>query len=187
VNRWLRAALLLFALGATLGTALDAVHVHTATTRYTDPLVFEMAWFVPLLFGGAGVAVGLSRPLFDRLLRRDGPAPGTPALLGGLALFIAAYVLSGTLPAGNVAKCAALGALAAASLLLFDRTGLGLLLACTTAVTGSAIEAAQIEAGIFSYLAPDRWGVPCWLPCLYACAQVAIGNLGRALICPRDR
>ena len=95
VTVWLRAALLLFALGATLGTALDAVHVHTRAV------------------------------------------PGT---------------------------------------------GLGLLLACTTALTGSAIEAAQIEAGIFSYLAPDRWGIPCWLPCLYACAQVAIGNLGRRLV-----
>ncbi len=187
---WLRAALLLFGLGATLGTALDAVHVHTATTRYADPLVYEMAWFVPLLFGAAGVAVGLGRPIFDRLLRRQDPAPGTPALLGGLALFVVAYVLSGTLPGGNLLKCATLGALAVASLALFDRTGLGLLLACTTAVTGSAVEAVQIEAGIFSYLAPDRWGVPCWLPCLYACAQVAIGNLGRRLvivISPRDR
>lgn len=182
MNRWLRAALLLFALGATLGTALDAVHVHTGTTSYPDPFVLQMAWFVPLLFGAAGVAVGLGRPLFDRLLRRTDPAPARPALLGGLLLFIAAYVLSGTLPAGNLAKCAALGALAVASLALFDRTGLGLLLACTTAVSGSLIEALQIEHGIFRYTTPDRLGVPCWLPCLYACAQVAIGNLGRRLV-----
>lgn len=185
MHRWLRAALLLFALGATLGTALDAVHVHTATTRYADPLVYEMAWFVPLLFGAAGVAVGLGRPVFERLLRRDAPAPATPAtpaLLGALTLFIAAYVLSGVLPASNSTKCAALGALAAASLALFDRTWLGLALAGTTAATGSAIEALQIQAGIFRYLDPDRWGVPCWLPCLYACAQVAIGNLGRRLV-----
>jgi hypothetical protein len=39
-----------------------------------------------------------------------------------------------------------------------------------------------VAAGAFSYLQPDILGVPYWLPFMYACASLAVGDLGRSLI-----
>jgi len=64
-GRWIGAAIRLALLGATLGVALDWVHVATGTTAYTSPAVLGLAWWVPLLFGGAAVAMGLARPLAE--------------------------------------------------------------------------------------------------------------------------
>src|SRR2546421_11741687 len=38
-----------------------------------------------------------------------------------------------------------------------------------------------VAAGAFSYLHPDFIGVPYWLPCIYACASLAVGDMGRHL------
>jgi hypothetical protein len=39
-----------------------------------------------------------------------------------------------------------------------------------------------VAAGAFTYLHPDVFGVPYWLPCIYAIASLAVGDLGRSLI-----
>lgn len=41
--------------------------------------------------------------------------------------------------------------------------------------------AVLVAAGAFSYLHPDFIGVPYWLPCIYACASLAVGDMGRYL------
>src|SRR5947209_12597215 len=63
-----RMLLWLFLAGATLGTALDAFHVLSGIERYAVPSLLGVAWWVPLLFGGAAVAIGYSHPLLDPLL-----------------------------------------------------------------------------------------------------------------------
>src|SRR5690349_18978403 len=63
-----RMLLWLFLAGAILGTALDAFHVLSGVERYAAPALFGVAWWAPLLFGGAAVAIGYSHPLFDPLL-----------------------------------------------------------------------------------------------------------------------
>src|SRR6266571_7093363 len=56
----------LVAYGAIGGTALDALHVFSGVERYDMPVLFGMlAWWVPLLFGSAAMAIGLSHPLLD--------------------------------------------------------------------------------------------------------------------------
>jgi len=60
--------LYLFLLGATLGTALDAFHVYSGVERYPAPVFLGVAWWVPLLFGGAAVAIGCSHVKIDPLL-----------------------------------------------------------------------------------------------------------------------
>jgi hypothetical protein len=115
---WVPAAGLLLLLGATLGTALDAIHTVTRTTEYARPIssaAWAFAWWTPPLFAGAGLAIGIGRPVADRLLARRGPLPSAGAVALAMGIFVLAYALSGTLPGGNVARAVALGACFAAA------------------------------------------------------------------------
>lgn len=59
------------------------MHVATGATAYSAPVAFGLAWWVPFLFGAAAVAMGLARPLAERMTgamtapptRRLGGAP----------------------------------------------------------------------------------------------------------------
>ena len=66
--------------------------------------------------------------------------------------------------------------------LLAGRSWQNLLLSLVTAITGTLIEMILVNAGVFSYIHPDILGVPYWLPCVYACASLAVGDLGRSLM-----
>jgi hypothetical protein len=66
--------------------------------------------------------------------------------------------------------------------LLAGRSWQNLLLSLVTAITGTLIEMTLVAAGAFSYVHPDILGVPFWLPCIYACASLAVGDLGRSLM-----
>jgi hypothetical protein len=175
----LRAAAKLFLLGVTLGTALDAVHTFTRTTFYTTPFAFGTPWWVPIEFGLAGIAVGLGRRLVERTFRAETAAPGAPVLAIGLAIFVLAYVASGLLSASAPLTAAVLGALFVVGWLVCDRTRVGLAAAAGTALVGVLVEIALIRAGVFGYTRPGLLGVANWLPLLYACAAVGIGNLGK--------
>lgn len=184
---WVRAAALLLALGATLGPLLDAIHTHTGTTRYAAPWVLEMAWWVPLLFGSAGVAVGLPRAALERLRATPTSTPSSRSAAEGMGLFVLAYALSGVVPAVgpvpvNVARALALLAVFAVTWWRHDRTALGLGLACSTGLGGCVVEVNLSAAGAFEHLQPTKLGIPLWLPLLYATAQVGVGNLGRRLV-----
>src|SRR5579859_7067744 len=59
-----------------------------------------------------------------------------------------------------------------------------LVFSLVTAITGTLIEMILVAAGAFAYLHPDMLGVPYWLPAIYACASLAVGDLGRSLFYP---
>jgi hypothetical protein len=174
----------LFAFGAVIGPVLDGFHTHSGTTFYPRPVVLRMAWWVPLLFGAAAVAIGLSHVRLDRLLRRPRPALSGPGVALGILGFAGFYFLSAFLPAASVAKLALLAAGYAVLFLQWDRTWQGLVLAVLTALSGCAVEFALSRAGAFGYLRPDVVGLPLWLPALYLLASLCVGNLGRKLLAP---
>ena len=180
--RWVAGGGGLALLGATLGVALDAVHTHTGTTAYAHPVLLGMAWWVPLLFGGGAVAMGLARPLADHLLAR----PPSPVSAGsgatGMGLFVLAYVLSGVLPVSNAVRVPVLATVFAVAWAVCDRSLLGLVLAAATAAVGTSVEIGLVRLGAFSYTHPDLAGVAAWLPWLYATGAIGVGNLGRRLI-----
>jgi hypothetical protein len=144
--------------------------------------VLGLAWWVPLMFGGACVAIGLSHRLVDRLLGRD-VRPSAARVAAGMVLVLALWATSGVVkPAGM-----ALGILAPASLamwLALDGTSVGLALAIATAAAGVAVEATLVSLGVFAYVAPDAGRVASWLPWLYVAASVAVGNYARWLDAP---
>lgn len=176
-----RAAALLFFFGAVLGSVFDGFHTFGGATAYPRPLLLRMAWWTPLLFGAAGLAIGLSHADLDRRLRRP-RAPTPRAVVGGLAYFGLFYFLSGFLPAANPALLAVLLAGYGLLWLLLDRSWQGAALALATALIGCSVEIALTGAGAFQHLRADRFGIPCWLPALYMLASLAVGNLGRRLL-----
>jgi hypothetical protein len=102
----------------------------------------------------------------------------------GLACLLTTWAASGFLSlATGGAKDALIGALAAGAWWFWDRTGSGLAFALVTAALGTGFEISQVRAGTFYYTTGHQnlWGVPSWLPSLYCCASVTVGNLGRCL------
>jgi hypothetical protein len=81
---WVKQAVALTAAGAVLGPLCDGLHsshdvLHYASPSHIDfPLVglhLETCWWVPALFGLAGLLIGLGYPLLDTFL--DGRPTGT--------------------------------------------------------------------------------------------------------------
>lgn len=174
-------------LGAIVGTALDALHVWSGASRYSDvPLmpVLNVAWYVPPEFAIAGVTVGLLRPELDEELNR--PRSDLPAwqVAGGMALLAVVWAASGLLGKwglSNVQITALLLPAGAAGWFVFDRTRQGVIAALLTAAIGVLVESALTWTGTYAYTRPDFLGVPMWLPTLYITACGAVGNFGRFL------
>jgi hypothetical protein len=178
----LRAALALALLGALLGPVLDYAHVVTGAIRYA-PDVRTVPWWVPFLYAGASVAIGLSHPLADRLLaRRCRVALTPPRIAAGFAGFCAVWIASGAVPLGSAAVAAILAPASLALWVWLDRTWQGLAMAACTAAAGCGVEVALSRAGLFEHTHPDVLGVALWLPWIYVAASVGLGNVGRHLV-----
>jgi hypothetical protein len=178
--RWQRAGLWLALLGATVGSALDGIHTWTGTTWYPHPFLLRTAVWTPLIFGAAGL-MGLGRPAIEQRLGRKGPAPSVAIAIGSFGLFVVAYFASGLMPGSDLPKSAVLALIFGASWALFDRSGLGLALAAAAALGGVIVEATLVHFGAFFHRDAELFGVPAWLPWLYATASIALGILGKRL------
>ncbi len=171
----------LFLLGAILGTGLDAIDVLNHVERYSRPVLFGLAWWAPLLFGAAAVAIGYSHPLVDPLIGNIRPPRRLTTSIGELSWLLLAQLVGASM-LDSIAKAGLLLLIFLNFWLLSGRRWQSLLLAIAVAITGTLIEMTLVAAGAFSYLHPDMIGVPYWLPCIYACASLAVGDLGRSLV-----
>jgi len=158
------------------------MHVATRTTAYVRPVLFGLAWWVPLLFGAAAAAMGLARPLAERMTGRV-TAPPTPRdATTGLALFVLAYLASGLLPLPPLLVAAFIGGAFLYAWRASDRSALGLGLALCTALIGTAVEVALTSLGLFAHRHQELAGVAAWLPALYATGQIGVGAIGKRLL-----
>ncbi|HEY6540596.1 MAG TPA: hypothetical protein VIZ18_06650 [Ktedonobacteraceae bacterium] len=174
-----RMLLWLFLAGATFGTGLDAFHVLSSVERYAAPALLGVAWWVPLLFGCATVAIGYSHPMLDPLLHHRRFRSLFSSLLG-LAWLPLAYLVSASF-FDTLTKTLLIALIYGNFWLLTGGDWQNLVFSLVTAITGTLIEMILVAAGAFAYLHPDMLGVPYWLPGIYACASLAIGDLGRSL------
>ncbi len=174
-----RALLWLFLLGALPGTTLDAFHALSGVERYASPTLPGVAWWVPLLFGSAAVAIGYSHPLLDPLLHHRRFRPLFSSLLG-LAWLPLVYLISASF-FDTLTKTLLIALVYCNFWLLAGSDWQNLVFSLVTAITGTLIEMILVAAGAFAYLHPDMLGVPYWLPGIYACASLALGDLGRSL------
>ena len=185
-GHWIGATIRLALLGATLGVALDWVHVATGTTAYTNPVMFGLAWWVPLLFGGAAVAMGLAGPLAERFTNRTRDRM-TMELTGGgaatgLAIFVLAYLASAFLALPSLVVTVIISVLFLCAWGTSDGTSLGFWLAFLTAVIGTGVEVTLTGAGAFTHHYQELAGVAPWLPALYATGQMGVGAVGKRLV-----
>jgi len=156
--------------GALLGSVMDGFHTHGGVTRYPDPVWAKAAWWTPLVFAGAYVAIALvygwARPGPSG---RDGRAKG-----GAVVLFGGLYAMTGFAPVADGWKV--LGLLAGAGLLWrrFDGSRGGVAGGLAGAVTGPAIEWGLVRAGLFEHVGSPG-GVPAWLPVLYLASGAGLG------------
>ena len=169
-------------LGATFGTLFDYAHVVTGAIRYPGPPPFGVPWWVPLLYAGAALGIGLSTPIADALLGRQARFAETPARLGaGFVGLCAVWFASGALPLGSGAVAVILAAASVGIWWGLDRTWQGLVEAAGTALAGCAVEVTLSRAGLFEHRHQDVLGLAWWLPWIYVAASVGLGNVGRWL------
>ena len=176
-----KTALVCFALGATVGSALDAIHTHSGTTVYASEIGLKMAWWTPPLFGLAGLGTGIGYPLAERRLKQSIPSSTWRSALAAFVLFVGLYFVSGYMPASNAMKLGVLAIGACALLGFFARTRIALGLSVLAAIVGPLVEITLISQGAFRHLQPDVLGIPIWLPALYASGSLAFGVVGHRL------
>ena len=170
----------LFIWGATMGTGLDAFHVYSKVERYAMPVFLGVAWWVPLLFGGAAVAIGYSHLMVDPLLGQLRVPRKLQMCIVQLLWVVLAYTISAT----SISSLSKVGLMMIVYVNFWFVAGKGwqnVVLSLATAITGTLVEMVLVAAGAFAYRHPDFIGVPYWLPCIYACASLAVGDMGRYL------
>jgi hypothetical protein len=173
--------LVLFVVGGAILTVCDGFHTHSGTTAYPEPVFMLMAWWTPLLFGATAGFGGLLFALGCRALGAR-KKPGHARIAVASMLFVALYFASGFLPLASVPKTALLFAGTLVCFAISDRTWQGAVLAVVAAIGGCAVEITLSRIGAFWYVAPDVWGIPYWLPCLYLASGSAVGQAARAYL-----
>eukprot|EP00887_Chlorella_sp_A99_P001118 scaffold14.g1118.t1 len=179
---------------AILGPLCDGQHSAHGVLHYADPvhltllgaLTLETCWWVPLLFGAAGVILGVAHPLLDAWLPESRPRWGTDpswaVVVLGIAVFVLQYAASGILEpqlGHSLGPLPALDALLAgvawAHWAAFDGTRQGLFMACLTAVAGPAVEVGLINGlHLYHYTHAQAAGIPLWIPWVYFCGAPAV-------------
>jgi hypothetical protein len=174
---------------AVLGPLLDNYHSAFGVLAYADPW-HPLPWlstrpFVPVLFAGAGVAMGLLALRADVAWPPPARAtrPGVPRTLCVIAGFAAVYYASAMLAAartpytGPTLAAASLGLWAAA-----DGSVGAAAAGAAAAAAGWCVEAALVRwSGLYAYAHPDVAGLPLWIiPCYFA-GGPALASLARTL------
>ncbi len=170
----------LFLIGALVVPVGDVVHVLTQTTSYPpEQMVYSIfgviPWWVPLLFGSAGVLSGLHTELVRKKFPRNRDAKPLEFIAATVA-FLGMYFLSGLLPKTFITD----GVLLFCGSLLFlfsgDRTLGGVFQAFGIVLGGTGFEIFLVQNHVFSYAPPhnELWGVAPWLPWLYVGVAVAV-------------
>ena len=176
------AHLLLFAVGAVAGTALDHLHVAGGVLRYPHPAFWREAWFVPPLFGAATVGfVLLWRIAFRGNAARS---PGAARVAMGSADFVLAYAVS-VLFSGS--PWIALALLAGSWVPMASSAGgRAAAYGAAVALLGVAAESLLCHAGAFFYAVPVETSllVPVWLPGLYLHASLLTRALDETYFAP---
>ena len=200
----LQQSLIMFSASSVLGPLCDGQHSSHDVLHYDEApasrpwqldlwlLHLETSWWVPVMFGLAGLVLGVGHPLLDAWLPgscpRHGASPTWKVVLLGITAFVLQYWASGALEqplqgthVGPVpALDAFLAATAVANWWVFDGTRQGLGMACLTALAGPALEIFIINSlHLYHYCHPAFFGIPSWIAWVYFCGAPAVGNLGR--------
>ena len=181
----LRTILILFAFGALLGNGFNSMHAYSGTIPITPIHISPLLdWSSYLLFGFAGVSIGLLTLLFDRLGRVKPIVSWTKAI-GALRLLGFFYLCSACMFLTNTMILLTLIFGAIVSLYLYDRSINAVAAAILVAIVGTSTEIYFVHSGMYYYSRPQVMGVTYWLPFLYVISSVTTGQLARASVSNR--
>jgi hypothetical protein len=172
----------LFLFGAIGGNLYNSFHAFSGTIPVTPTHINPLLdWTSYLLFGFAGVAIGMTTIVFDKFLRKTAPQPSWPNALSAVALLGVFYFLSACMFLANNAILLLLIFGFALIWWLYDRSWQALSAALLVAIAGTTVEITLVHFNVYYYSRPQFMGVAYWLPFLYCIASVATGQLARAL------
>lgn len=156
-----------FALGALLGSLLDAVHVRSGVLEYPRPFLGNLGWYAPLRMGLLALCAVL---LQERVSARLGEVPESAVQrpVRASVWFAFAWLATGLYQAYPGALMLFLGSAFVARALLLPTGRSAWVLGALCALLGTCSERAWQGAGLVLYRNPDLFGVPLWLPALYA-------------------
>lgn len=180
---------LIYLCGAFLGPFLDSYHSSFGVLKYDNPIVISTipllegtidhpalttAWWVPELFGLAGITIGWLYVILDASFTPIDDArrqPSAPIILYGIGFFAFQYWLSGFLFSGGCAEnviLSVMGTLAGFGFILFDNTKAGTIASLATCVGGPLIEALLLSVlghdDGYRYADPGWTGLfPIWI------------------------
>jgi hypothetical protein len=169
------------AVGAVVCTVCDHLHVITGVLWYPRPVFWQQAWWVPLLFAAASVAiVAAARPLRAALGGRAEAVSARRVAGDGIA-FVAAYAFTAY---GHTLPDVVLAVLLAAWLarVVGGAPAWMVIYSLLVAAGGTLFEAGWSKLGFFYYSSPDFIGVPRWLPGIYLHVAFLTAGMGRLLI-----
>lgn len=173
--------LLLFGIGGVVGAVCDGFHSHAGILTYPNEWILKMAWWVPFLFGMATLAVAYSHLIYDRTCHLPRRTLSWADVIGGLLSFVAVYAASAFLPNSDLAKTIILATMVFLMTWRWNRSWHAIPPMLATAIVGCGVESTLNHIDYFHYTRPDFWGIPMWLPMLYAAASIGVGNWARKL------
>lgn len=176
--RWLLLALS----GAAVCTVCDHLHATHGVLYYARPIVWDQAWWVPLLFAGASLAaVAGATPVRRMLGVAAEPAPTARQIAGDALTFVTVYAFTSFAPADRPNVTLALLAAWWLARVVRGRSTWLVVFSLLTAAAGTGFEAGWSALGLFYYRHPDVIGVPRWLPGIYLHVALVAGPLERTL------
>ena len=176
--RWLLLALS----GAVICTVCDHLHATHGVLYYVHPVLWEQAWWVPLLFAGASLAAVVGATPIRRMYGVGSAPPPTVREVAGDGLaFIVAYAYTSFAPPDRPNVTLALLAAWWLARVVRGRATWLIAYSLVMALAGSAFEATWSALGFFYYRHPDVAGVPRWLPGIYLHVALVAGPLERVL------
>jgi hypothetical protein len=168
--------------GGTLAlSACDQIHVHAGVLSYSHPAFAGQAWWVPLQFALATLAICAGAWPFGVRL----PEPSGRDLARAAAWFVGAYAASAAFQRWPIALAVVYAVTWLIRVGLAPRSATVALYSLLLAAAGTGAEAAISSTGAFAYARPDALLVPIWLPGLYLHGAPLALALTRSLASPR--
>jgi hypothetical protein len=138
-------------------------------------------WSSYLLFGFAGLSIGMLNILIDYLFSNTPTMVSWTKALSGIGLLGIFYFTSACIFLSNniILLILVFGFLLV--FILYAPSGQALLAAVLVAIAGTSAEIYFVHTGMYYYSRPQFMGVTCWLPFLYGIASVTTGQFARLL------
>ena len=185
-----RLILVAFLIGAVVGQALDFAYPLFNALHYTPPTwkngSIEVVWWMPILYGFAGVILWSGYVLLLRRTHekpRGGFNPKWKFMLTGIGCFVLQFYGGPFLCGLGMDHIWLFVIIVSTGVLVwwvFDRTRAGLFMLFLAAILGPFAENIMINVlHLYYYTRPDIFGVPLWFIGAYMCGAAPNAMVGR--------